>query len=310
MDKKIENLISMVRKLTARVDKVDKQYTQHKSHVYQRKKNIQSRQNYYQNDFWTRNRSFERQRKTSYRDRSRARKNSNYYRRGHSREMQKDRDQKHTSGHKDMHRDYHKDKYKETNRGKYRDSCKDKNRDNYKDKHKYSYKDKYRDQHKDKSRDKICRSRERCSLSRKEYRGSSRLKSSLRSRRKSSSNVSTINDGIRCDNDHFADDCSKSQESAIDQLIQLYDLQENVLAFKFLTAGLYVNLSSISSQDDIDPLPIASVTEQEKYSIDKTEDYATNIYEKVELKDIVRVDTYINTQDFETMTNDVVDSVP
>ena len=102
--------------------------------------------------------------------------------------------------------------------------------------------------------------RERCILPRWDCSNSGRstLSASSKSRplHRSSSRVSTIRDRTRCDNDHFANDCPNSQESAIDQLQQLHDLQDNVTAFQFLTADLYENLSGVNSQEPIDHLNI------------------------------------------------------
>ena len=49
--------------MNVKMDKCDKQF---KPQIYQRNRRVQNRCNYNQNDFWTRNRSFSRDRGTSY----------------------------------------------------------------------------------------------------------------------------------------------------------------------------------------------------------------------------------------------------
>ena len=80
--------------------------------------------------------------------------------------------------------------------------------------------------------------------------------SSSRSRSRSSSRFSTIEDRVRCDNDHFTKDCPNSEESEIDQLQKLYDLYENLLASQILTVDSHEKLNSINAQDTIDHLNI------------------------------------------------------
>ena len=59
----------------------------------------------------------------------------------------------------------------------------------------------------------------------------------------------------------------------------MYALQEHVLAFQSLTAYLYKKNINIGG-------PTKSVIEQEKLGIDKTEDQATDIYEKLYLQSV------------------------
>ena len=56
----------------------------------------------------------------------------------------------------------------------------------------------------------------------------------------------------------------------MDQLQQLYELQENVLAFQSLTADLYKKNKNIDG-------PTGSVIEKEKLGINKKEDQVTDI---------------------------------
>ena len=176
----------------------------------------------------------------------------------------------------------------------------------YRDNYKGNYRNDYENTNFD--RDRRCRSRdrsrmrERCTLLRRDDSSSGRStsNSNWKSKFRYTFRVSTIRDRTRCDN-------GNSIESAIDQLQQLFGLQEDVLAFWFLTAGLYVNLSSRNSQGSTDPLNIdvngtttflspnihiggliESVKDKEVTRL--TEDQVSYIYEQVELQDVAQVD--------------------
>ena len=70
LDDKIDELMSMMSKLTAQGDKLDKQF---KPKIYQGKRRGQTKHNYDQSNYWTRNRSNGGDSRMSYRDRDRSR---------------------------------------------------------------------------------------------------------------------------------------------------------------------------------------------------------------------------------------------
>ena len=75
LDDKIDNLTSMMSKLTAQGDKQHKQF---KPQIYHGKKSGQTKQNYDQGNYQTRNRSISCDRRMSFRDRGRGRWAQNY----------------------------------------------------------------------------------------------------------------------------------------------------------------------------------------------------------------------------------------
>ena len=131
---KIDNLILMMSKLNARIDKPS---TKYKFQTYQKKKRVPTKQKYDTNHYWIRNRSFSRDR-TSYRDKSRARNVKSY------RQNYRDRSQHYYRD------DYRGEHYRETQN--YKDSYISRHRDYYNITYKVTYSNSYGNTYKDTQR--------------------------------------------------------------------------------------------------------------------------------------------------------------
>ena len=120
-DDKIDKLTSLVSKMNVKMDKCDAQL---KPQTYQRKRRGQNRCTDTQNDYWTRNRLFIKDRDISYRGRGRFSQNYSQNYRGRPQD--------------NFRNDYRRGNYREQryrHRGRSRDNCRDAYRDSSRDDH-------------------------------------------------------------------------------------------------------------------------------------------------------------------------------